>query len=141
MAVSIPCPHHRVVTYKRQVRPSAGVTINKAPKKMKLKIRALTQQQGRPLPVVDAPLLPVPIPNTQQFICQPTWSKVFLPTLTHLMFVSEYSFKSFKSKTSSFIANVQEAFNATYPHVSYRVTSGDDIAMVVRPCSWPCAPN
>ena len=99
------------------------------------------QQQGRPLPVVDTPLLPVPIPDTQQFICQPTWSKVFLPTLTHLMFVLEYPFKSFKSKTSSFIANLQEAFDVTYPHISYRVTSGNDNAMAVHPCSWPHTPD
>ena len=132
VVVSIPCPRHHVITYRKQVHPGSVVTVNKAPKKTKLKIRA---QQGGPHPVVDAPLLTVPIPDARYFICQPSWSKIFLPTLTQLLFVSEYPFKSFRNKSSTLLSIVQEAFDATYPNVSYTVTDGDNIVLVVRPYS------
>jgi hypothetical protein len=136
VVVSIPCPRPHVFTYKKQVRPRGDVTVNKAPKRAKLKIRALTQQQGDTPP--NPPVVGVPlalVPDAQYFICQPTWSKVFLPTLAHLFFVSERPFQSFKNNSAPFVAIVQEAFDATHRNVSYTVTARDDIVTTVRPCS------
>jgi hypothetical protein len=60
------------------------------------------QQQGGTLPdppVMGGPLILVPVPNAEYFICQPTWSKIFLPTLTHLFIVSEQPFQYFKNNS------------------------------------------
>jgi hypothetical protein len=104
---------------------------------VKLKIRALTQQQGDIPP--NPPVVGVPLnlaPDAQYFICQPTWSKVFLPTLAHLFIISEHPFQSFKNNSTLFVAIVQEAFNATHLDVSYTVTAHSDIVTTVRPCLW-----
>ena len=136
---------------------------NKVPKtkKAKLKIRALTKQQRAPPPDVDAPpvvdappdveappdvdaspdvdaplaMVPVPTFDAQHYICQPAWAKVFLPTLNHAFFLSEHPFE--KVNAPSFVAIVQEAFDATYPNVSYKATARDDIVTTVRPCLKP----
>ncbi|KAN0140687.1 hypothetical protein V8E53_001514 [Lactarius tabidus] len=110
--VAVICPHGNVTT--------------KAPKKVKLKIRALTQQQGNIPPnpsVAEDPL----IPDAQYFISQPTWSKVFLPSLAHLFMISEQPFQSFKNNSAQFVAIVQEAFDVTHPNISYTVTACNDI--------------
>ncbi|KAN0137600.1 hypothetical protein V8E53_004651 [Lactarius tabidus] len=111
------------------VRPCS---VNKVPKRAKLKIRALTQQQGSTLPdssVMGDPLVLVPIPNADYFICQPTWSKIFLPTLTHLFIISEQPFQYFKNNSPQFVSIVQEAFDATHPNISFMVTARNDIVM------------
>ena len=67
------------------------------------------------------------------FVLQRTWSKVFLPSLMHLFFVSENPFQAFMSNSPSFILAVQEAFNASYPNISFTVTAQDAIVTTVRP--------
>jgi hypothetical protein len=107
------------------------------PKKAKLKIRALTQQQGDIPP--NPPVVGVPldlVPKAQYFICQPTWSKVFLPTLAHLFIISEHPFQYFKNNSTLFVAIVQEAFDVTHPDVSYMVAACNDIVVMVCPCLW-----
>jgi hypothetical protein len=95
------------------------------------------QQQGDIPP--NPPVVGVPldlVPNAQYFICQPTGSKVFLPTLAHLFIISEHPFRSFKNNSALFVAIVQEAFDATHLDVSYMVTARNDIVMTVHPCLW-----
>ena len=71
-------------------------------------------------------------PTDEYFLVQHTWVKVFLPTLMHLFFILEQPFQDFTSKSPSFVAIVQQAFNATHPNISYVVTAHNDIVATVR---------
>ncbi|KAI9465236.1 hypothetical protein BJY52DRAFT_1183821 [Lactarius psammicola] len=120
----------QAIVYPR-ANAASGVQVNsyKVPRKQaqaKLKIRAAAaQHQHGSLPVV------VPActngPTDEYFLVQHTWVKVFLPTLMHLFFISEQPFQDFTSKSPSFVAIVQQAFNATHPNISYVVTAHNDI--------------
>ncbi|KAI9437361.1 hypothetical protein BJY52DRAFT_1230174 [Lactarius psammicola] len=105
----------QAIVYPR-ANAASGVQVNsyKVPRKQaqaKLKIRAAAaQHQHGSLPVV------VPActngPTDEYFLVQHTWVKPF---------------QDFTSKSPSFVAIVQQAFNATHPNISYVVTAHNDI--------------
>ena len=98
----------------------------KPPVQKKLKIRATAQsQRGNPSKELTNAL------DAEYFVRQRSWAKVFLPTLMYLFFISEHPFQDFVNNTPSFVAIVQEAFNATHPNTLYTVTAGDAIVTTV----------
>jgi hypothetical protein len=76
-------------------------------------------------------------PDAEYFVLQCTWAKVFL---MYLFFILEHPFKDFVNNTPSFVAIVQEAFNATHPDILFTVTAGDDIVTTVSPACILGAP-
>ena len=100
-----------------------------------MKIRAASaqavQHQGGNPPITEAP--PVNVPSAEYFVLHRTWSRLFLPTVMHLFFVSEHPFQDFANNSPSFVAVLQEAFNATHPNVSFTIAARDAIAVTVRP--------
>jgi hypothetical protein len=101
----------------------------KPPAQTKLKIRAAlkSSQGGNPSKGLTN------VPDAKYFVLQRTWAKVFLPTLMYLFFTSEHPFQDFINNTPSFVAIVQEAFDATYPNVLFMVAASDDIVTTVSP--------
>lgn len=75
----------------------------------------------------------VSAPDAKSFVLHAAWAKVFLPTLMYLFFLSECPFQDFAMNAPSFIAVVQEAFDATHPNISLKVTAGDEIVTTVSP--------
>ncbi|KAF8259079.1 hypothetical protein EI94DRAFT_1707407, partial [Lactarius quietus] len=111
-------------------RLQAQASSNKAVKRAKLRIRVRppTQHQGKTStlpPAMGIPLLC--IPDAGFFLRQPTWAKVFIPSVMYLFFISEHPFQTFVNNSMSFVAIVQEAFNAAHPTISHKLTAGDDI--------------
>jgi hypothetical protein len=94
------------------------------------KIRATTQDQYKGLHLEGAACTNAP--SAQYFVAHSTWSKVFLPTLLHLFFISGQPFQDFTNNTPTFVAIVQEAFNATHPNISFAVIARDTIVTTVR---------
>ena len=92
----------------------------------KVKIRATVRSQGGnpSMGLTDAP-------NPKSFVLERSWAKVFLPSLMYLFFISQRPFQDFTSDSPSFVAIVQEAFDATHPNVSFMVTAGDAIVLTV----------
>jgi hypothetical protein len=82
-------------------------------------------------PVVGAPFTNAP--SAEYFILQRTWSKIFLPTIMHLFLVSKSPFQDFTSNSPSFVAVIQEAFNATHPNIYFTVAARDAIVVTVCP--------
>ncbi|KAH9075524.1 hypothetical protein EDB83DRAFT_2549232 [Lactarius deliciosus] len=93
----------------------------------KLKIRATVRSQGAGNPCGNPSMGVVHAFGPEHFILQRTWAKVFLPSLMYQFFISKGPFQDFTNNSPTFIALVQEAFNATHPNVSYTVAAGDVI--------------
>lgn len=60
----------------------------------------------------------------------PKWTAVFLPTLTHALFISKRPFQEFKPSSPIFVATVQQILRLVYLHDAY-VTQD-----VVEEVSW-----
>ena len=104
----------------------------KKPAQAKLKIRAIVRSQAEMRS--QAEKMSAQLTNaarTGDFVVQPSWAKVFLPSLMHQFFVSKQPFQDFVNHSAAFVANAQDAFNATHPNIAYRVAAGDHIVVTV----------
>ena len=55
----------------------------------------------------------------------PKWTKEFLPTLTHALYISKDPFEQFRSSSPTFIATVEMIFRLVYRNAEYDITDGD----------------
>ncbi len=55
----------------------------------------------------------------------PKWTKVFLPTLAHALFISKQPFQEFKPSSPIFVATVQQIFGHVYSRATYNVKEGE----------------
>jgi hypothetical protein len=54
----------------------------------------------------------------------PKWKTIFLPTLSHALFISKQPFQEFKPSSPIFVATVQQILRLVYSRVTY-VTKDD----------------
>jgi hypothetical protein len=54
----------------------------------------------------------------------PKWTTIFLPTLSHALFISKRPFQEFKPSSPNFVATVQQILRLVYSHDTY-VTKED----------------
>ncbi len=54
----------------------------------------------------------------------PKWTTIFLPTLSHALFISKRPFQEFKPSSSIFVSTVQQILRLVYSHDIY-VTKND----------------
>ena len=54
----------------------------------------------------------------------PKWTTIFLPTLSHALFISKQPFQEFKPSSPIFVATVQQILRLIYSHDTY-VTKDD----------------
>jgi hypothetical protein len=55
----------------------------------------------------------------------PKWTKVFLPTLAHVLFISKRPFQDFKPSSPVFVATVRQTFRLVYSRAACNVKEGD----------------
>lgn len=55
----------------------------------------------------------------------PRWTKRFLPTLTHLLYISKSPFEELRSSSPTFLASIEMIFKLVYPHVKYDISEDD----------------
>ncbi|KAF8809248.1 hypothetical protein BYT27DRAFT_7007716, partial [Phlegmacium glaucopus] len=53
------------------------------------------------------------------FMNDTRWVESFLPTLTHMLFISPHAFQDFRSESLAFVETVQDVFDVTYPNIEY----------------------
>jgi hypothetical protein len=62
----------------------------------------------------------------------PRWTDIFLPSLTHALYVSRKPFKHFKAKAPEFLDIVQKIFDLSYPEIDLTLKTKDDLVKKVR---------
>ena len=69
--------------------------------------------------------------NSEKFLKDRRWARVFLPTLTHALYISREPFKHFTVDSPKFLATVQHVFNRAFPDVSLNLSTNDKLTTTV----------
>jgi hypothetical protein len=67
---------------------------------------------------------------SQECVNDPCWTNVFLPTLSHLLYISEHPFTSW-TWGSTLLQTVQTVFKLSFTNVSYTLSLEDGIVKTV----------
>jgi hypothetical protein len=59
------------------------------------------------------------------------WKITFLSTLTHALYMSEKPFEDFKLNSSEFLKTMQTIFDLVFPHITYSLSSSDELVKKV----------
>ncbi|KAF8802531.1 hypothetical protein BYT27DRAFT_6764428 [Phlegmacium glaucopus] len=62
-----------------------------------------------------------------QFLQDPRWAKVFIPTITHAFYVSREPFLEWTPEAPAFLATVQRVFNMSFLNVTFTLTADNVI--------------
>lgn len=76
--------------------------------------------------------------QTVQWINDLRWTNAFLPSLTQYFYTSPQPFSNFKRDSEDFLDIVQQAFDAAFPNIDYKLQSGDAFVAEV---SFNCKPD
>jgi hypothetical protein len=68
----------------------------------------------------------------QQFLSDPLWTRVFFPTLSHALYVSDQPFTDWIWGSSTLVQTVQDVFDLTFTNISYTLSAQDSVVRVVR---------
>jgi hypothetical protein len=69
--------------------------------------------------------------NTE-FLRDARWAKVFIPTITHALYVLREPFLDWTSESPALLAMVQHAFNLSFDNVTFTLPADDPIVETVR---------
>ena len=59
------------------------------------------------------------------------WKRIFLPTLTHALYISREPFKDWTIDSPAFLATVQNAFNLSFPNIDVVLSVKDKLTDTV----------
>jgi hypothetical protein len=65
--------------------------------------------------------------NGAQFVLDSRWKDIFNPSLSHALYISRDPFSDFTLKSPKFLAIVQKVFEASFPDVTFLLTSDDPV--------------
>ena len=68
---------------------------------------------------------------SQQCLNDARWTQIFLPTLTHALYISAHPFTDWTWCSSKFFDAVQKVFDLTFTNVSYTLRREDSIVKAV----------
>ena len=64
---------------------------------------------------------------SEQWRKDPCWTRVFLPTLTHVLYNSEHPFTDWTLDSSKLVPIVQTVFDLSFTNISYTLSLGDSV--------------
>jgi hypothetical protein len=74
---------------------------------------------------------------TTNFLKDSHWAHVFMPTITHALYISRKPFVDFTSKSPEFLITMQNALNLSFPNVNFELAPNDPIIEMVWISSQP----
>lgn len=75
--------------------------------------------------------------TSENFVKDRRWARIFLPSLTHVLYTSREPFEHFRSDSPEFLATVQAAFNASFVNVDVTLSFNDTVTITVCQISIP----
>jgi hypothetical protein len=73
-----------------------------------------------------------PSDDSSEFLKDRRWARVFIPTLTHALYISREPFVDFTSDSPKFLETVQRAFDLAFPNVDFGLSMTDKVMTTVR---------
>jgi hypothetical protein len=70
--------------------------------------------------------------SLDRFLKDRRWAKVFIPSLTHALYVSREPFKDFAADSPVFLTTVQTIFDKVFSDADVVLSTGDPINAKVR---------
>lgn len=69
----------------------------------------------------------------------PKWINIFLPTLTHALFISKQPFQDFRPSSPIFVTTIRRIFGLVYSHTTYDIDKDNILVAEVsrRSLLWP----
>lgn len=67
----------------------------------------------------------------QECFNDPRWTRTFLPTLSHALYVTDYPFRDWAWDSDVLRETIQVVFDLSFPNISYVVTRQDCIIKAV----------
>ena len=71
-------------------------------------------------------------PTAAEFLRDRRWANVFIPTITHALYISRDPFLDFTSESPVFLATVQEVFDLSFPNVNFVLVANDPLVVTVQ---------
>ena len=68
---------------------------------------------------------------TTNFLKDSRWAHVFMPTITHTLYISHKLFIDFTLESPEFLMTMQNAFNLSFPNVDFGLAPNDLITKMV----------
>jgi hypothetical protein len=65
------------------------------------------------------------------FLKDSRWARVFMPTITHALYISRKPFVDFTLESPEFLVTVQKAFDLSFPNVDFELAPDDLIIKTV----------
>ena len=66
-----------------------------------------------------------------EFLKDGRWKEVFIPTLTHALYISREPFLDWTTESLTLLVNVQEVFNRTFTNVDVCLSPKDSVITTV----------
>ncbi|KAH9980445.1 hypothetical protein BJV74DRAFT_887849 [Russula compacta] len=71
-------------------------------------------------------------PTAAKFLHDPHWANVFIPTITHALYISQEPCLNFASESPMFLTTVQKIFNLSFPNVDLVLASDDPLVVTSK---------
>ena len=59
------------------------------------------------------------------------WKRIFIPTLTHALYISREPFVDWSINSPAFLATMQKVFNLSFPNIDVNLSVNDKITNTV----------
>jgi len=69
--------------------------------------------------------------NGAQFLQDGRWAKVFIPTITHALYISREPFLDWALDSCVFLAMLQHVFNISFSNITFTLPADDPIVATV----------
>jgi hypothetical protein len=89
------------------------------------------KSQSKKLKAKDAAL-----DGSAEFLDDERWKDVFLPTITHALYISREPFCDWTMDSKTFLRTVQECFSFSFPNVEYTLSAKDAVTKAVSLVSF-----
>ncbi|KAH8990664.1 hypothetical protein EDB86DRAFT_3080297 [Lactarius hatsudake] len=63
----------------------------------------------------------------QQCLDDPRWKRVFLPTLSHALYITDHPFTDWTWESNTLLQTIQNVFNISFPNISYTLSGQDKV--------------
>ncbi|KAH9178032.1 hypothetical protein EDB89DRAFT_2064412 [Lactarius sanguifluus] len=83
-------------------------------------------------PQADKPFTEAHPDVTHACLNDPRWTRIFLPTLSHTLYISDHPFTDWTWDTGTLVKTIQMVFELTFTNISYVLSLRDSIVKAVK---------
>ncbi|KAH8979306.1 hypothetical protein EDB92DRAFT_390067 [Lactarius akahatsu] len=109
---------------KADVHPGKPQATRKPPCHKSKAVKAIVKKDSKCVTEVQSDTHP---DITHQCLDDSRWTRIFLPTLSHALYISDHPFTDWTRESSALVETVQVAFELSFTNISYTLSAQDGI--------------